>query len=193
MEALQIELVEARTQIEKLSRIDPVTGALNRTHLTEQLNHACSIADRYGRPLSILLCDIDHLRVINDRMGLATGDLILRRFSKLIEQVCRDADMAGRFGSGEFLIICPETDVGGASVLAGRIRANTEVTVGSEISSTPVTASFGCAEQAPGEKAEHLLSRCGAALKAAKLGGRNRVCIASHPNTNPVQNPGSNT
>lgn len=193
LEGLQLELVEAHSQIERLSRIDPVTGALNRTHLAEELNHACSIADRYGRPLSILLGDIDHLRVINDRMGLAAGDLILRRFSGLMEQACRDADTTGRFGSGEFLIICPETDVGGASVLAGRIRAGTEATVGADITSTPVTASFGCAEQAPGEVAEHLLSRCGAALEAAKLGGRNRVCIASHPNANSEPNPNSGT
>lgn len=193
LEGLQLELVEARSQIERLSRIDPVTGALNRTHLAEELNHACSIADRYGRPLSILLGDIDHLRVINDRIGLTAGDLILSRFSGLMQQACRDADTAGRFGSGEFLIICPETDVGGASVLAGRIRAGTEATVSADITSTPVTASFGCAEQAPGEKAEHLLSRCGAALEAAKLGGRNRVCVASHPTANSEPNPSSGT
>lgn len=193
LRALQVELVEARSQIERLSRIDPVTGALNRTHLADELSRACSIADRYGRPLSILLGDIDHLRIINDRLGLTAGDRILRRFSGLMEQACRDADTAGRFGSGEFLIICPETDVGGASVLAGRIRAGTEATVGTEITSAPVTASFGCAEQAPGEVAEHLLSRCGAALEAAKLGGRNRVCVAARPgnNSEPNQSPGA--
>ncbi|RIK11227.1 MAG: hypothetical protein DCC49_01405 [Acidobacteria bacterium] len=184
IQSLQIELAEARSQIDRMSRIDPVTGALNRTHLAEALGHACSVADRYGRPLSILLGDIDHLRVINDRLGLVAGDRILRRFSALMAQACRDADTAGRFGSGEFLVICPETDVGGASVLAGRIRAGTEATVGTDITSAPVTASFGCAEQAPGEGAEHLLSRCGAALEAAKFGGRNRVCIASRPSAN---------
>lgn len=178
--SLELALAQARSELQRLSHFDSVTGAYNRNHLAEALNQACSVADRYGRPLSILLADIDHLRVTNDRLGFRAGDEILRRLSRIITDASRTADTSGRFGGGEFLVICPETNLGGATVLANRIRLNAQTALDLRLSRTPVTVSLGCAEKIPGESVDRLLARCETALEAAKLGGRNRVCVSSN-------------
>ncbi len=172
------DLDAANREIERLAKSDPVTGVANRRQLSEVLQQACSVADRYGRPLSMVIGDIDHLRLINDGFGLDAGDRALARLARVMEAASRDADTVGRFGGSEFIVICPETEVGGAAVLAGRIRAGTEASVGAVVGDVTITASFGCAEKAPSESAEELLRRCSQALDTAKRGGRNRVCLA---------------
>lgn len=185
--SLQERLADSEGRLERAGRTDVATGVANRRELSSQLTHACSIADRYGRPLSVILADIDHLRLVNDRSGIDSGDRVLVEFASIIKAASRDADVVGRFGDAEFMAICPETEVGGAAILGGRIRAVAEASLGSSLGDLAITASVGCAEKLPGEPPETLIRRCAQALDTAKLGGRNRVCVARTESAGPEE------
>ena len=132
-----------------------------------------------GKPLSILLIDIDHFKAFNDQFGHQFGDQVLRLIAKLLKDGLRSYDLAARFGGEELVGVLPGADVDVARNVAERIRqaiANRQVTRRStgEILSG-VTASVGVAQFVPGETLTSLFERCDRALYAAKRGGRNRT------------------
>jgi diguanylate cyclase len=168
------ELADARDRLHELATRDPLTGALNRRAIVEQLVDAVGA----GRRAAAVLVDLDHFKRINDSHGHLAGDQVLRRFVIAAAQCLRGRDRLGRYGGEEFLLVLEDVpDVGAAHAVAERVRAAIEAEDWSPIvSGLAVTASFGLALAEAGEAAEELLRRADAALYAAKAEGRNRVC-----------------
>ena len=108
-------LKQANEEIRILSITDPLTGCSNRGFLNTRLPQEIQRAVRYNRPLSIFMCDIDHFKKVNDTYGHQAGDLVLKEFSKRINDSIRDkVDMLARYGGEEFLVTLPETGLDGA-------------------------------------------------------------------------------
>jgi two-component system, cell cycle response regulator len=169
-------------EIKNLSVKDPLTELYNRRYLAERLPQEIKRAARYGRDLSLIMLDLDHFKAVNDRHGHGTGDGVLKACAAVLQEAIRqEVDWAARFGGEEFLLILPETDHGGALVVAERLReqfarqplriADVEI---------PLSASFGVATYPHDRRAtlgaETLLEAADRALYQAKQGGRNRVC-----------------
>jgi len=165
-----------QSRLEYLARIDKLTGIANRRELETVLELEGKRAQRYGRPLSIAMADLDFFKRVNDTWGHPEGDRILRKFAEMMEKKIRSTDTVGRWGGEEFLLILPETGHKGAYLLVEQIR-----TLLMETDLSPVkdlTVSFGVGEWKPGETLEELFSRTDKALYAAKNAGRNRAVVA---------------
>ncbi|MHB8843141.1 MAG: sensor domain-containing diguanylate cyclase [Nitrospirota bacterium] len=168
-------------RLEYLSQIDGLTGLLNRRALTDQLEYEVDRARRYGSELSVILCDLDNLKEINDTHGHIGGDTTLQLLSATIRSSLRNADIAGRYGGDEFLVIVPQTSLEGAASIAEKVRAaaeRAEVKLdGGKI--ITLSLSIGVAALAnPPEGMDGLVSRVDAALYASKNTGRNKVTVA---------------
>lgn len=176
-------LMHARRANEELVRLagtDALTGTLNRRAATEFGNRAMAEARRHRRPLSALLVDIDHFRVVNDNYGPRAGDAVLRSLARHMAEQLRTEDAIGRIGGEEFVAILPDTDLGEARAVAERIREAVGrrhcLYAGEEI---PSSVSIGVAGREQGEAdIEVLLQRADAAMYAAKRAGRDRVQVA---------------
>jgi two-component system cell cycle response regulator len=179
---LERSLKDANEEIRILSITDPLTGTYNRGYLTERLPQEIKRARRYGRVLSIILCDIDHFKKVNDTYGHLVGDRVLKDLAQFIRHSIRhDVDWTARYGGEEFLIVLPETDVKGASVMAERLQSELSQRVtetqGKKIS---ITASFGVAGFGPDTpdemiSPEAMINKADKYLYQAKREGRNRV------------------
>ncbi len=177
---LQDQLLERNTELDRTSRTDALTGLYNRRHLDDELRRQGSTAQRHDEQLSLILFDIDHFKHVNDTYGHPTGDLVLQEFARRLTRELRAADVAGRWGGEEFLLILPRTDLGGAMEVAERIRIATAAhpisAAGHEVS---VTVSAGVAV-GPAEPDE-LVRRVDTALYRAKATGRNRTVASTPP------------
>ncbi|GLH65823.1 GGDEF domain-containing protein [Geothrix edaphica] len=162
-----------------LSTKDPLTGLANRTRALGEFQTRFGLSVRYRRPLSVLMCDLDHFKQINDAHGHGAGDFVLQIFGERLRATLREADVAGRIGGEEFLVILPETDLNGAQPFAERLRkAIAAAPVPLPGCDLEVTCSLGIAERVPGDlDAGHMLARADAGLYRAKMEGRNRVCV----------------
>lgn len=164
-----------------LSTRDPLTGLANRGNTLAEFQNRFGLSLRYGRPLSVVICDLDLFKLVNDSYGHGTGDLVLQIFGQRTLAALREADLAGRIGGEEFLMILPETDLSGARQFAERLRRAIEETpIPIPGGVLQVTCSLGVAERLPmDDEPGQLLARSDLALYAAKAGGRNRVCTQS--------------
>lgn len=167
------ELEESKKALKKLVVTDELTGLGNRRKLNQFFTQEKEKAARYERPLSIILFDIDHFKEVNDNFGHRFGDDVLKEVSRLAKSQTRAADLVGRWGGEEFLIVCPETDLIGASTMAEFLRDTMQRHKFPQ--ELTVTASFGVAQWHKDEDAESLFGRCDAALYQAKDSGRNCV------------------
>jgi two-component system cell cycle response regulator len=185
MLALQAAEALVRTrlfeQAERLATTDGLTGLLNRRTFNAQIQGRLREAQRYNRPLSLLLLDIDHFKKVNDTYGHPAGDAVLRGVAGLLQKQARETDIVARYGGEEMALILPETEATGAQAIAERIRrATAAVTHPSEQGAIQVTVSIGLATwPGPGESAEAILEAADKALYRAKQGGRNRVACAN--------------
>lgn len=163
--------------IHKVMMVDGLTGASNRRHLMEQLTREIPRARRHGRPLGLLMLDIDHFKKINDTFGHLAGDHVLKEVSHVMQSRLRPDDVLGRYGGEEFTVVLPETDLAGAMALGEDIRKlieNAKITFDGEPIS--VTISIGAAILAnPAWDAAQFVKAADEKLYAAKRGGRNRV------------------
>jgi diguanylate cyclase (GGDEF)-like protein len=183
--SLEQSLRNANEEIRILSITDPLTGCYNRTYLGERFAKELSRSQRYKHPLSVLLADIDFFKKVNDTYGHQAGDIILKEFSKCImAQVREDVDWVVRFGGEEFLIVLPETDCIGATVVAERLRsAINQLGIPCEQATVHITASFGGASACFTQRSdlditvEQLIDRADEQLYRAKREGRNRVHV----------------
>ncbi|MGQ0552487.1 MAG: GGDEF domain-containing response regulator [Planctomycetota bacterium] len=160
------------------SRTDVLTGLFNRRYGQDRLKEALSHGQRYGRPLSVVLLDIDHFKRINDTLGHQAGDDVLTQVAKALRQASRNSDAVVRWGGEEFLFIFPETDLLQATGVVDRFRATlaespVPLRVGG--SAVPVTISGGAAEAEAVDTADTLVARADEALYRAKEAGRNRL------------------
>jgi len=142
--ALEHSLRLANQQNRLLSITDPLTGAFNRRQLMDQLPREVERCRRYGYPLSVIMCDIDHFKMVNDLYGHAAGDDVLRQFVARVQGSIRRSDWIARYGGEEFMIVLPETPYDGALQAAEKMRRLVEATpFVTDALSVPVTASFG--------------------------------------------------
>ena len=166
----------------RLSITDALTGAYNRRYLMDQLTRELERSKRYGHPLSLMLCDVDHFKHINDTHGHQIGDEVLIQFANSLKSSLRDTDWVARYGGEEFVVVLPETTIIDASQVAERCRSQLAAAprVVGELQ-VPVTASFGVSGWKPGMTADTLLDKLIAAadtgVYASKSGGRNRVTV----------------
>lgn len=166
---------------ERLATTDGLTGLNNHRRFQELFSAGLANASRYGRPLSVLLGDVDHFKSVNDTYGHPIGDKVLRGVADMLAEEAREPDVAARYGGEEFAVILPETDTEGARVIAERIRARIEAhTFQTELGPLKVTISIGVATFPDhGDEKQVLIDRVDRALYAAKHDGRNRVAVAS--------------
>lgn len=168
----------AEQNLAQLAATDSLTGLPNRRRLDQTLRLEWARAQRSGKPLAVLMVDIDHFKAFNERHGHAGGDHALREVAKTLERcIRRPADLAARYGGEEFQVVLPETDAPGARLIAERIRAAVEALPALGQSGSTITVSIGIALYT--EKTQHDLSTvlglADEALYRAKAMGRNRV------------------
>ena len=172
---LQDQLRERNSELDLLSRTDALTGLYNRRHLEVELNARHSDALRHDDPICILLLDIDHFKLVNDRHGHPAGDVVLSVFAQRLVKELRAGDVACRWGGEEFLVVLPRTDLTCALAVGERIRlaiaATPIVAAGANI---PVTVSGGCA-LGPAGSVDELVLASDTNLYAAKTAGRNQI------------------
>ena len=175
-----LELEQARSsalveELDRLSREDPLTGLANRRAWDEALARECARAARDGGDLSILLCDLDGLKTINDRLGHPVGDAALRTVGSLLRDHAREADLVARIGGDEFAVLSPGADLLGATELAERLRRLVD-DAGTAAGLGEGTISVGVADWEGGDDtAETLMLRADRRLYRAKA-TRNVVC-----------------
>jgi diguanylate cyclase (GGDEF)-like protein len=182
---LETSLKKSMAEIREISVRDRLTGIFNRVYMDHHLAQEIMRSSRYHHCLSVLMCDLDHFKIINDTYGHLAGDEVLRSCVEHLSSSFRQGvDWLARYGGEEFVIVLPETDLAGALLVAERMRARIEATpvnfVGCEIS---ITASFGSVTLIPNETGnirymEQVLNVADTCLYQAKNDGRNRVVSA---------------
>ncbi|MCM0082409.1 GGDEF domain-containing protein [Geomonas sp. Red32] len=175
------EYVMYEHRLVEMSRLDPMTRLLNRSHLEQTLSEEMSRAQRYGTPLSVLMIDIDFFKSINDTYGHVCGDQVIKAIANLLKDTVRRIDVVGRYGGEEFCCVLPETASDNAVLLAERLRGMVEEKVHTFGAHTlKVTISVGVAELSPGrDTLERLVNAADDALYRSKHQGRNRVTCAA--------------
>jgi diguanylate cyclase (GGDEF)-like protein len=161
-----------------LAMQDELTGLSNRRFIMEALSLQLAQARRNGKPVSVLMIDVDYFKSINDTYGHLSGDRVLRNLATSLRSRLRAQDMAGRWGGEEFLVVLPDTDAAGATILAGNLRAEVEDARWSaqDGRSIPLTLSIGVHTcDSATEELDTVISAADQALYRAKQAGRNRV------------------
>jgi two-component system, cell cycle response regulator len=178
---LERSLREANAENLRLSRTDALTGVFNRRYLMDQLASEMDRSQRYAHPVSLLLCDVDHFKKVNDTYGHQTGDEVLMSFAKTLRRALRETDWVARYGGEEFVAVLPETGLEAAEMVAERCR--------SLVASTPVvtsehqlniTASFGVSGWQPSMGpvlVDRLIAAADIGVYSSKSCGRNRVTV----------------
>jgi diguanylate cyclase (GGDEF)-like protein/PAS domain S-box-containing protein len=168
------------SELEHLSKTDRLTGLLNRGAVIDRLNYEISRSLRYGSDLSIMLCDIDFFKDINDTYGHAAGDTALRLVSECLKHTVRDYDLVGRYGGDEFLILLPETTTEQGREVAERSRKAVEAV---EFEAEPgvmarMTLSIGVSGfSGRDDNSDMLIKRADDAMYVSKREGRNRLTL----------------
>jgi len=166
--------------LEQKAQVDALTGLWNRAHLDRSLLSAIKLAERHQQPLSLMMCDLDHFKRINDTHGHSVGDRVLERFAQILMETARDSDVICRYGGEEFVIIQPMTEKDESALFGERMREAVEKEPRNQIhDSIAVTASFGaaCLNDLLEPTDDSLLLAADRALYQAKEAGRNRVAI----------------
>lgn len=166
-------------QLRKLATTDDLTGTLNRRAFFAAAEQEIERSARYGNPVSVIMFDVDHFKLVNDKHGHAIGDLALRAVTEALRANLRDVDVLGRIGGEEFGVLLPETALAGAMDVAERLRAAVAA-IAMELDDASsvlrLTASLGVAERAVDEvRVDRVLARADSALYRSKEQGRNRV------------------
>jgi two-component system cell cycle response regulator len=171
-----------RTRLEEtveMAILDPLTSLHNRRYMTSHLKTLFEESSQRGKPLSVLVLDIDYFKAVNDSYGHDAGDSVLREFAARVRRNIRGIDLACRLGGEEFVVVMPDTDLGKAYLVGERLRqciAAAPFYAGERVGTLEVTASVGVAAlEFPDDTPELILKRADQALYCAKRDGRNRV------------------
>ena len=172
--------VEARyhEEIYQLATIDPLTGLYNRRHFLELLEREMARTASHGRPLSLLIIDLDHFKLINDRHGHPAGDAVLKQVASVLGGSATGEIIVARIGGEEFAAVLPECEVAEANAYAEQLcRSIAALELHEEAGAQQVTVSIGVAGFSAGmANVGALLAAADAQLYLAKHNGRNRVC-----------------
>ncbi len=173
------QLQAANQELQRLSSTDRLTGLFNRGHWEEMLRQDYARHRRYERNAALVMFDIDHFKRINDSYGHQAGDAVIQQTAELVRQCTRDADIAGRYGGEEFVVLLPDTDSEGAVTFAERLRQSIEAhEVVHEGRSIRFTVSLGIADLSePTNGYAQLIERADIALYSSKASGRNQVTL----------------
>ncbi|UZJ44547.1 GGDEF domain-containing protein [Marinimicrobium sp. C6131] len=176
-ELMQVnQLLDSRSRtLEEKSKTDPLTGAFNRKGIEDAIALGL-IERREGKPLSLVMVDVDHFKPINDHYGHAVGDQVLTGLSALVKNNIRGTDLFARWGGEEFVLVCRDTDLREAAGLAEKLRGLLEEKEFDQVGR--ITASFGVATLRQGETLDEIFNRVDQALYKAKEFGRNRVEVS---------------
>lgn len=196
------QLLDANSELERVNRElallayrDGLTGLYNHRTFHERLREEVARARRYNKPLSLIFCDIDHFKTINDLYGHPLGDEVLRRVAELLRRSdgppgtgTRESDVLARYGGEEFVLLLPETPKAGAKIKAQRLCE--AVRTASFPGGRQITMSFGVASFPDDAKSsEELIAFADHALYAAKNGGRNQVQVYGEGLADPSNAP----
>ena len=163
-------------QLERLNRIDVLTGLPNRRHWEEVAAAELARYLRVRRPASVMLIDVDNFKQVNDRFGHAVGDEVLRCLAQALRASIREIDTAVRHGGDEFAVLLAETDPRGALAAAERVRSSFTGMCGQISASVECTLSIGVADAGPGiTSVDDWVRRADAAMYRAKSAGRDQV------------------
>jgi histidine kinase len=169
-----------RIELSRKAAVDGLTQLFNHDYFQNMLRQEIAGAQRHERPLSLILCDIDHFKRFNDTWGHQVGDQVLREVADVLRLNAREGDVVARYGGEEMAIILPSTSQAEALIVAERLRSSTaarKVTSGNNTLS--VTASFGVSTLGRGIiDATELVRAADAALYQSKGAGRNCVTAA---------------
>lgn len=173
------EYKRLENELKRDAHIDMLTGLNNRRYFFELAEQEMARAKRYGSPLTALMLDLDHFKLVNDTYGHQVGDMVLQKFSEVFVKTLRGIDILGRIGGEEFAVLMPETKSEQALEVAERLRlaiASAAVTLPHD-DAVHFTVSIGAASLLTTDsKVDDLLKRADAVLYTAKSTGRNRVC-----------------
>lgn len=163
--------------IYRMTIVDGLTGVHNKRYFVEQLDRELSRASRHGRPLTLVMCDIDHFKVVNDEFGHLAGDHVLKEVAQLAKSRLRPDDVVARYGGEELAIILPETDLAGGVLIADELRKIiATASFVFEDEDIDVTISCGVAQLDPAWSSYDFVKAADEQLYEAKDAGRNRVC-----------------
>jgi two-component system cell cycle response regulator len=180
---IAVSLANARMvkRLEELATTDGLTGLLNKRTATEVARQKLRSAQRFRKSLGVLICDLDHFKQVNDNYGHDVGDQVIRGFAEVLRRAKRETDTVGRIGGEEFVVVCEETDLEGAELLAERIRAELgRSTFVSPLGAVKVTCSVGVATfPEAGSDWESLFKATDEALYTSKRSGRDRITLWS--------------
>ncbi len=187
-------LKEANLRLEAIATTDPLTGLPNHRSLVDAIEKELNRSSRYKRSFSLLFLDIDHFKALNDSLGHSGGDAALEELGTLLRSVIRSIDTVGRWGGEEFLVLLPETDSEGASMIAEKIRSEVAAHLFLNERGIYLTCSFGVASYpADATAISDLVESADKAMYAAKKMGRNQVRLFSDPMLNSLVNSDSET
>ncbi|HEV8509136.1 MAG TPA: diguanylate cyclase [Gemmatimonadales bacterium] len=172
-------LRESRTDLERLSVTDALTGLSNRLRMMEVLENEVRRSRRMRHPFAVVMADVDLFKRYNDDYGHPAGDIVLKRVAAIMREASRDVDFVARYGGEEFLIVMPETEIDGATEFAERIRKKlaTEPLPAGQITLSLGVSAFPMHGDAP----DQLIAEADAALYLAKRAGGDRVVAAARP------------
>jgi diguanylate cyclase (GGDEF)-like protein len=176
---LQKELLESNRRLELLSITDGLTKLYNHRHFQDELARAFEESQRYHRPLSLVMADLDFFKKVNDTHGHACGDEVLKTVSSIFQQSIRSTDLAARYGGEEFAVMLPETNLDDAVAFAEKLRSIVaDTAIPTQAGPLQMTISLGVASVPHSlvHSAKELVVTADKALYRAKRGGRNRVC-----------------
>jgi len=161
------------------SQTDPLSRLLNRRGLEEQASRMLADTGHHALPVSLVLCDLDHFKAVNDSLGHVSGDLVISAFAGLLRKAAVGRYVAGRIGGEEFAIVLPDANLFAARLFAEGVRsAFAALPIDGLPEGRRFTASFGVAERSRNESIAELLARADTALYAAKNEGRDCVRVA---------------
>lgn len=176
-------VAHARDELSRVAVRDELTGLYNYRYLQSRLSEEFKRAERYREPLACVMLDLDNFKTINDSLGHAIGDEVVKETAARLLRTIRDVDVAARYGGDEFLLILPSSNFPGALTLAERVlRAIGEVPYGAGDEAFMLTASIGVSVFPSRDihSKDGLLKAADRALYEAKQNGRNRICVFQH-------------
>ncbi|KXU30724.1 diguanylate cyclase [Sphingobium sp. 22B] len=174
--ALAANMLDLLARYQRDALHDPLSGLLNRRGFDDAIGQRARKLPTQG---SLIVCDIDHFKSINDAHGHALGDRVIVTLARILVQFAPAEAITARFGGEEFILFLPDADAARAATVANDIRESIAQEVARQLGlSRPLTASFGLSAVQPGDAAIHdAIARADAALYEAKTHGRNRVCV----------------